>query len=202
VNDSVTIKKGESFAEFPIDIPGGQGTSIISVSAKGLVSGNSQITASSTASSLHVFTSGLIEPIPLNQEVQVKVFVDDDNADSVAGAKIIIKPGENVTTTTDLVRTGSDGSATFGLTALSGPEVTVDFELQGEGYIDGSDAIDMLVDYDPAKDGPIADIELPQELVYVIIGGIAVVAIVVALFLKKSKETIDDEEEPWEEEDI
>ena len=202
VDENVTIKQGESFAEFQIDIPGSQGTSIISASARGLVSDSSQITASSTASSLNIFTSGLNEPIPVNQEVQVNVFVDDDNADSVAGAKIIIKPGENVTTTTDLVRTGSDGSATFGLTALSGPEISVDFELQGEGYVDSSETIDILVDYDPAKDGPITELSLPSELVYVIIGGIAVVAIVVALFLKKSKETIDEEEEPWEDEDI
>ncbi|MFB5633886.1 MAG: hypothetical protein ACE5SV_03400, partial [Candidatus Nitrosomaritimum aestuariumsis] len=140
--------------------------------------------------------------IPRNEEIEVTVFVDDVNADSVAGAKVFIYPNENATTSTDLVRTGPDGSATFGLKALSGPEITIDFTLQSEGYIDSEESLDILVDHDPSAGGAIADIELPPELIYVIIGGIVVVAIVVALFLKKSKEPIEEEEEFWEEEDI
>jgi hypothetical protein len=201
VDDNVVIEKGNSFAEFLIDVPGNQGKSTISASARGVMSDSSAITASSTASSLNVFTSGLVEPIAVNQEIQVTVFVDDDNADSVAGAKIFITPNENATTSIDVIRTGPDGSATFGLTALSGPEISVDFDLQAEGYIDGSDSLNILVDYDPSKDS-IANLNLPQELVYVIIGGIAVVIVVVILFLKKSKEPMEDEEEPWEDDDI
>jgi hypothetical protein len=201
VDNDVVINQGESFTEFPIEIPGNAGSSIISVSAKGVVGDESQITASSTASSLSIFTSGLIEPIPVNQEIQVKVFVDDDFADSIAGARIMITPNENATTSVDVIRTGPDGSATFGLTALTGPEVSVDFTVQAEGYIDGDDSIDIIVDHDPA-DGAIANLNLPQELVYVIIGGIIIVIIVVVLFLKKSKEPMEDEEEPWEDDDI
>jgi hypothetical protein len=201
VDNDVTIKQGESFAEFPINIPGTAGSSTISASAKGVVGDATQITASSTASSLSIFTSGLIEPIPVNQEVQVMVFVDDDFADSIAGARILITPNENATTSVDMVRTGTDGSATFGLTALTGPEVSVDFVLQAEGYIDGEETLDIIVDHDPS-DGSLTSLNLPQELVYVIIGGIAVVIIVVVLFLKKSKEPMEDEEEPWEDDDI
>ena len=47
-----------------------------------------------------------------------------------------------------------------------------------------------------------AAVQLPPELVYVIIGGIAIVGVVVGLFLRKSKEPIDEEEEPCEDEDI
>jgi hypothetical protein len=201
VNNDATIKQGESFTEFPIEIPGNAGSSIISVSAKGVVSDESKITASSTASSLSIFTSGLVEPIPVNKEIQVKVFVDDDFAESISGARIMITPNENVTTSVDVIRTGPDGSATFGITALSGPEISLDFLVQAEGYIDGSDTLDIIVDYDPS-DGSITNLNLPQELVYVIIGGIVVVIVVVVLFLKKSKEPMEDEEEPWEDEDI
>jgi hypothetical protein len=201
VDNDVTIKLGESFTEFPIAIPGNAGSSTISVSAKGVVGDKATITASSTASSLSIFTSGLIEPIPVNQEIQVKVFVDDDFAESIAGARITIIPNENVTASIDMVRTGADGSATFGLTALTGPEVSVDFVLQAEGYIDGEETLDIIVDYDPS-DGSLTSLNLPQELVYVIIGGIVIVIIVVVLFLKKSKEPLEDEEEPWEDDDI
>ena len=64
-----------------------------------------------------------------------------------------------------------------------------------------TDSLDIIVDYDPSDD--LANVNLPPELVYVIIGGIAVVVIIVVLFLKKSKEPMEDEEEPWEDyEDI
>ena len=202
VDDSVIIKQGNSFAEFSFSVPGIQGSSTISATAKGVVGDEAQLTASSTASSLSVFTSGLVEPIPVNREIQVKVFVDDDDAESIAGARISITPNENATTTVDVIRTGPDGSATFGITALTGPEISIDFIVQAEGYIDGSDTLDIIVDYDP-NDGSLANVNLPTELVYVIIGGIVVVVIIVVLFLKKSKEPMEDEEEPWEEyEDI
>jgi hypothetical protein len=202
VGDMITIEKGNSHAEFSMDVVGSQGVSTISAAAKGMIGGSATISAKTTASAMSIFTSGLVEPIPVNEEIQVTVFVDDVNADSVAGAKVFIYPNENVTTSIDLVRTGPDGSATFGLTALTGPEVSVDFTLQSEGYIDSEESIDILVDHDPSAGGAIANLELPPELIYVIIGGIVVVAIVVALFLKKSKEPIEDEEEFWEEEDI
>ena len=201
VDDRLVIKQDESFTEFLIDITGTAGTSNIVAGAKGVVGNFAKITASSTASSLSIFTSGLVEPIPVNQEIQVKVFVDDDFGESIAGAKILIIPNENATTSTDLVRTDPDGSAIFGVTALTGPEITIDFDVQAEGYIDGSDSLEILVDYDPNTDS-IANVSLPPELVYVIIGGIAIVVIVVVLFLKKSKEPLEDEEEPWEDEDI
>ena len=200
VDDSVTIKQGDSFAEFSIEITGTAGSSNIIAAAKGVEANFAEITASSTASSLSVFTSGLVEPIPVNQEIQVKVFVDDDYAESIAGARISIIPDENATTSVDLIRTGPDGSATFGLTALTGPEISIDFVVQAEGYTDGEDSIDIIVDYDPSKGG-IANLNLPAELVYVIIGGIAVVIILIILFLRRSKEQVD-EEEYWEEEDI
>jgi hypothetical protein len=172
---------------------------MISSSARGVVGSESTVKTVTSSSSLSIFTSGLIEPMPVNEEIMVKIFVDDDVADSVAGATVRITPNANATTTVDVVRTGSDGSATFGLTALNGPEISLTFEATAEGYKDGRKILDIVVDTPP---GGVAEIQLPTELVYVIIGGIVIVAIVVALFLKKSKETLDEEEEPWEDEDI
>jgi hypothetical protein len=197
--EDAIIKKGESYVEFPITVTEKIGSSTISSSARGVVGSGSLIETSTSSSSLSVFTSGLIEPIPVNEEIQVKIFVDDDFADSVAGATVRITPDANVTTTTDVVRTGSDGSAVFGLEAINGPEVSVTFDITAQGYKDGHKVLDIIVDT-PASG--VQAVNLPTELVYVIIGGIAVVIIVVVLFLKKSKEPLDDEEEPWEDEDI
>jgi hypothetical protein len=198
-NQDAIIKKGESYAEFPIETKGKLGTSVISTSARGVVGTEYEVKTVTSSSELTVSTSGLQEPIPVNQEVQIKIFVDDGNSDSIAGAFIKINPNANATTSVDTIRTGSDGSATFGLTALNGPEIFVDFELTSPGYQDSKKTIPIMVDTPP---GGITEVQLPQELVYVIIGGIAVVVIVLVLFLKKSKEPIDEEEEPWEDDDI
>jgi hypothetical protein len=198
-NDDAIIKKGSSYAEFPLKTMDKLGSSIISSTARGVVGDDSTVKTVSSSSALEVFTSGLVEPIPVNQEIQVMIFVDDDVADSVAGATVNIIPDANATVSTDIVRTGPDGSATFGLTAINGPEISIDFTATAPGYKDGRDTLDILVD---TPIGGVAEINLPQELVYVIIGGIAVVIIVIVLFLKKSKEPMEDEEEPWEDDDI
>jgi len=198
-NEDAIIKKGESYAEFPIKTMEKLGSTVIFAGARGVVGTEIPIKTVTSSSALSVFTSGLNEPMPVNQEIQVMIFVDDDVADSVAGATVKIIPNANATVSTEVVRTGSDGSATFGLVALNGPEITLEFTATAAGYKGGQKTLDILVDT-PA--GGIAEVNLPQELVYVIIGGIAVVVIVVILFLKKSKEPMEDEEEPWEDEDI
>jgi len=198
-NQDAVIKKGDSYAEFPIDTTEKLGSAIISTSARGVVGTESEIKTVTSSSALSVFTSGLVEPMPVNEEVQVKIFVDDANANSIAGATIQIIPNANATTTVETIRTGPDGSATFGLIALNGPEISIDFESSAPGYQDGKQTVDIVVD---TPVGGVAEVVLPPELVYVIIGGIAIVIVLVVLFLKKSKEPIDEEEEPWEDEDI
>jgi len=193
----VTIKKGESFAEFTIKTKDKIGSSTISASARGVVGTETEIKTSTSSSRLSVFTSGLIEPMPLGQEIQVKIFVDNALSESVAGATVRITPNENATTTVDIVRTAADGGATFGLTALNGPEISIEFEASAPGYKDGGRILDIQVD---VPDKSLAEINA-EWIVYLIIGGIAVVAIVIGLFLKKSKEVVEEEEEPWEEVD-
>jgi len=193
----VTIKKGDSYAEFTIETKDKIGKVTITSSARGVVGTETEIKTTTSSSSLYVFTSGLIEPMPLGKEIEVKIFVDDVLAESVAGATVRIIPNENATTTVDVVRTAADGSATFGLVALSGPEITIEFAASAPGYKDGGKSIDILVD---VPEGSLAEINA-EWIVYLIIGGIAVVAIVIGLFLKKSKEVVEEEEEPWEEVD-
>jgi hypothetical protein len=200
-NVDAQIKKGMTFGKFPLETSDKLGSSQISANAKGMLGTTSSLKTVSSSSSLSVFTSGLIEPIPVKEEIQVKIFVDDDLAESVAGARVQIIPNANATVSTDLVRTGPDGSATFGLTALNGPQIQLKFAATAEGYKDGKQTLDIMVDT-PQGGVPVTDVNLPQELVYVVIGGIVVVVIVVVLFLKKSKENLEDEEEPWEDEDI
>ena len=198
-NQDAIISKGNSYGEFPIETKGAIGTSTISASAKGVVGAEQVVEAVTSSSSLTVSTSGVVEPIPVNEEILVKIFVDDANTNAITGATVHMTPNANVTLNTKTVRTGADGSATFALTALNGPIVSVDFQASSPGYQASTTAIDLTVDTPP---GGVVDVLLPTELVYVIIGGIGVVIVVVVLFLKKSKEPIDEEEEPWEDADI
>jgi hypothetical protein len=192
-----TIKKGDSYAEFTIETKDVLGKAMISSSARGVVGTETEITTTTSSSGLSIFTSGLVEPMPLGQEIQVKIFVDNALSESVAGAVVKIIPNENATTTVDVVRTTADGSATFGLVALNGPEISINFEASAPGYKDGGRTLGILVD---VPSGSLAEINA-EWIVYLIIGGIAVVAVVIGLFLKKSKEVIDEEEEPWEDVD-
>ena len=197
-NQDALIKKGQSYAQFPIETLG-LGESIISSSARGVVGSETPIKTVTSSSALTVYTSGLKEPMPVNEEVLVKIFVDDANDISIPGAIVKITPNANATANTESIRTGADGSATFGLTAVNGPEIEVDFEASSPGFQDSKTTIGIVVDTPP---GGLTEVKLPSELIYVIIGGIGIAGVAVVFFVKKSKEPIDDEEEPWEDDDI
>jgi len=198
-NQDAIIKKGTSYAEFPIETTGTLGSGILSASARGVVGSEIAINTVTSSSALTLYTSGLVEPIPVNEEIPVTIIVDDANGISIPGTTLQIIPNANATTNTETVRTGSDGSATFYLTALNGPEISIDFKASATGFQDSRETIGIVVDTPP---GGLTELKLPTELIYVIVGGMGVVAMAVVFFIKKSKEPIDDEEEPWEDDDI
>jgi hypothetical protein len=89
LDDSI-IPTGFSYATFPIKTTGLVGDSVISVSAKGVNGTSTIINTASSQTQLQIFTGGLSEEIPVNQPVEFKLFVDDENADSVSGASVKI----------------------------------------------------------------------------------------------------------------
>jgi hypothetical protein len=196
LDDSI-IPTGFSYATFPIKTTGLVGESIISVSAKGVNGTSTIINAASSQTQLQVFTGGLSEEISVNQPVEFKLFVDDDNADSVSGASIKIITDETATITPEVVRTSSDGSAIVSLTAFEGPDISFQIIATAEGYAEGKESFTVNVDA-PDKVFDSIDLELPEWIIYIVIGGILMVGVVVFMFLKKSKTTVDEE---WEDED-
>jgi len=127
------------------------------------------------------------------------LFVDDENAESVSGVSIKIVSEDDILITPDVVRTSSDGSATVSLTAFEGPLISFDIIATAEGYAEGKNTFTVNVDA-PEKIFDSIDLELPEWIIYIAIGGILMVGVVVFLFLKKSK--VDLEEEWEEEEDL
>jgi len=195
--DDAIIPTGSSYATFPIITTGSIGNAIISASAKGVNGTSSVINTASSQSGLKIFTGGLDNEIPVDEPVEFKLFVDGENAESVSGASIKIITDDNALITPDVVRTSSDGSAVVSLTAFSGPNISFDIIATAEGYAEGSNTFTVNVD-SPEKVFDAIDLELPEWIIYIVIGGILMVGVIVVMFLKKSK--IDLEEE-WEEDE-
>ncbi len=197
INDAV-IPAGLSYAIFPIETTGEIGNSIISASAKGMIGTNDEISTDSSLTQLKIFTSGLDELIPVDKPVEIKLFIDDENAESVAGASIKIETDGNSLVNPDVVRTGPDGSAIVSLTATNGPSISLNLIATAEGYSEGKDTLTISVD-SPDKTLNAVDLQLPEWIVYVIIAAILLIGVLVVLFLKKSKAPLEEE---WEEEEI
>jgi len=195
IDDSI-IPAGSSYTTFPIKTTGSVDNAIISASAKGVNGTSSVINAASSQLQLQISTGNLMDVVNVDVPVEFRLFVDDENLDSVSGTSIkIIPKGEGVITP-EVVRTNSDGSAIVSLTAFDGPNISFDIIATAEGYAEGKDSFTVNVD-SPEKTFNAIDLELPEWIVYLVIGGILMVGVVVFMFLKKSKA---DLEEDWEEE--
>ena len=195
--DDAVIPKGSSYATFPIKTTGNIGNAIISASAKGVNGTSFPINTASSQMQLQVFTGGLDNEIIADNPIEFRLFVDDENAESVPGASLKIITKGDAVISPEVVRTSSDGSAIVSLTAFDGPNISFDIIATAEGYAEGKDSFTVNVD-SPDKTFSGIDLELPEWIVYLVIGGILMIGVVVFMFLKKSKA---DLEEDWEEEE-
>jgi len=195
--DDAVIPSGISYAKFPILTTGSIGQSTIFASAQGVMGTELDLTTSSSLNQLKIFTSGLSDQILADQQIEIKLFVDDENAESVSGASVKIITDENSLVIPDVIKTNSDGSAIFSLTAFEGPNISFDIIATAEGYAEGKDTFTVNVDTSQRMFDAI-DLELPEWIIYILIGGILMVVVLVFMFLKKSK---TDLEEEWEDEE-
>lgn len=196
--DDATIPMGMSYATFPIKTTGSIGDALISASAKGVNGTSIVINTASSQDQLQVFTGGLSEEILVDEPTEFRLFVDDENAESVSDVSIKITSDDDILITPDVVRTSSDGSAIVSLTAFEGPSISFDIIATAEGYAEGMDTFTVNVDAsDQVFD--VIDLELPEWIIYIVIGGILMVGVVVFMFLKKSKGDLEEELEEEEE---
>ena len=82
-------------------------------------------------------------------------------------------------------------------TAFEGPDISFDIIATAEGYAEGQDIFTVNVDA-PEKIFDSIDLELPEWIIYIVIGGVLMVGVVVFMFLKKSKTNLEEE---WEDEE-
>ena len=195
--DDAVIPSGISYETFPILTTGSIGQSTIFASAQGVIGTEIDLRTISSLNQLKIFTSGLGDQISVDQQIEIKLFVDDENAESVSGAYVKIITDENSLVIPDVIKTKSDGSAIFRLTAFEGPDISFEIIATAEGYAEGKDTFTVNVDTSQRMFNAI-DLELPDWIIYIFIGGILMVGVVVFMFLKKSKTNL---EEDWEDEE-
>ena len=194
--DDAVIPSGISYETFPILTTGSIGQSTIFASAQGVIGTEIDLRTISSLNQLKIFTSGLGDQISVDQQIEIKLFVDDENAESVSGAYVKIITDENSLVIPDVIKTNSDGSAIFSLTAFEGPNISFEIIATAEGYAEGKNTFTVNVDTSQRMFNPI-DLELPEWIIYILIGGILMVGVVVFMFLKKSKTDLED----WEDEE-
>lgn len=192
VLDDAVIPMGNSYSTFPIKTTGTIGTSTIHASAKGVNGTTSIINTASSQTQLKVFTGGLATEIKVDEPTEFRLFVDDENAESVPNASLKIVTADDALITPGEVRTGSDGSAIVSLTAFEGPDISFEIIATAEGYAEGKDSFTVNVDA-PQNAFNAIDVEFPEWIIYIVIGGILVVGVVVFMFLKKSKADLEEE---------
>lgn len=197
VIDDAVIPAGLSYISFPIETTGSIGNSVIHASAKGVSGTSYPIDTASSQTQLMISSGGLASEIKADETLEFRLFVDDENAQSVPNALLKIITEDDVLINPDVVRTSSDGSAIVSLTAFEGPSISFDIIATAEGYAEGQDSFTVNVDA-PEKTFDAIDLELPEWIIYIVIAGILMVGAVVFMFLKKSKTDIEEE---WEEED-
>ena len=195
--DDAVIPSGISYETFPILTTGSIGQSTIFASAQGVIGTEIDLRTISSLNQLKIFTSGLGDQISVDQQIEIKLFVDDENAESVSGAYVKIITDENSLAIPDVIKTKSDVSAIFRLTAFEGPDLSFEIVSPAEGYAEGKDTFTVNVDTSQRMFNAI-DLELPDWIIYIFIGGILMVGVVVFMFLKKSKTNL---EEDWEDEE-
>lgn len=194
------IPEGKSYVTFPIFTNDKLGNTLISSNAKGILGSEVEIDVSSSLAKLKIFTSGLDTPIAENEFRELKLFVDDENAESVDGALINLETDSNITITPSNVRTGADGSATVNLQAINGPQGILTIFASAEGYADGEETFTLDVISPPTTSIGTIELELPEFTLYFVLAAIGVIISMVVVFLRKKNTT--NEEEYEEELDI
>ena len=197
----IAIPEGKSYEEFPIGISGKTGVTKIIANANGIIGTESSIRVTSFLTKMSISSGTLPEPIILGEAQELKLYVDSESLEPLAGIELTIKPGANATITPTKIKTESDGSAKVHVTANGGKQVSFEVYASSEGFVEDQQSFSFDVDSSQVIQEEMNVLGLPEWVVYVGIAAIIVIAGVLTLFFKKPKQNLE-EEEIYEDEDI
>jgi len=201
IPEHVTIEQFSSYATFPIIPNGERGDAQIYASVKGVLGSDAKISTDSNHPKLNIFADGLEGPLEIGEPVELKLFVDDQFADSVSGVSLKFVTGEDVTISPAETRTNNEGAASIELTAQKGPMVSVKVIAIAEGFVEAQQTFDYQVNDSGSE--ALAALGLPDWVIYVGLAAVVGIVAVLVVFLRKPKPLSEDEEDDYDyEEDI
>ncbi|MEX2060008.1 MAG: hypothetical protein WD966_02960 [Nitrosopumilaceae archaeon] len=198
IPEYVTISQGNSYATFPISSNGENGDATIGANIKGVLGSQTKISTVSNESKLKIFADGITAPLNIGEPTELKIFIDDENAESVPGAMIKFVTAPGVTVTPANTRTDETGMANVDITANEGELVSIEILASASGYSDGKESFDYTV---AGSSGNSLALGLPEWVVYVGVAAMIGIVAVIVVFLKKPKSENPEDEEEYEYED-
>ena len=197
----VDIQDGTSYTEFPIQVNGKQGKLNLSVNANGVVGSSGGLEIKSFLNKLSINTGAIEEPIPPGESLEVNIYVDSEKLEPIKGAELRIE-GNNASITPVNIKTQDDGSAKIHLTAGNEPTVSFQVFATAEGYVEEQRNFEFTVDAAQIQPEETLVLGLPEWVLYVGLAAIGVIVAAIVVFLKKPKQSLEDEEDEIFEEDI
>ncbi len=199
----ITISEGTTYGIFEIFTNGRIGKAEISANANGVLGSMDGFFVKSFLTKLKISTGSIKEPIQPGEPIELKLYIDDQNLESVEGATIKITSDSNTIITPANIKTEKDGSARIFFTASPEfPSISLDVFASAEGYVDEQKTFQISVNTDADSLDSLV-LGFPEWIVYLAVAAILVIGAIMFIFLKKPKQVEDDEyEEIYENEDI
>lgn len=189
IPDFVTIPAGKSFVEFPISTTK-DGETSIAASGKGIVGAESNISVKTLVTKLKISLGSVAEPVLFEQPTQMKIYVDDEDDNSVGGAKVRIVSADS-TVTPEIVTTSADGSATVQFNAKKADKMSLQILASAEGYSEDSEQVEFAV----TQVVEAKKTELPDWIIYGAIAGVIAIGGGIFAFLRDPKRKQQEDED-------
>ncbi|MEM2159950.1 MAG: hypothetical protein QXN55_03235, partial [Candidatus Nitrosotenuis sp.] len=144
---------------------------------------------------LKISLGSVEEPVLMDKPTQMKIYVDDEEENSVGGATIRIVSTDS-SVTPEVLTTSDDGSATIQFNALKSPRMSLQILASAEGYTEDSKAVEFQV----AEVVETKKTELPDWVIYGAIAGVVAIGGGIFAFLRdpKKKKLQEDEDEIYD----
>lgn len=189
IPDYITIPMGHSYAEFPIDTKGKEGLVTLDATAKGIVGAKEELETKSPVTKLKVSIGSVNEPLQVDQPTELKIYVDDEEQNSVGGATLRVVSDDS-SISPNVVTTSNDGSAVIKLNAKQAPKMSLQVLASAEGFTGEEKTFEFEV-------SPVVDeskTELPEWVIYAGVGAVVAIGAGMFLGLRKPKKQEDEDE--------
>ncbi len=190
VPDSVIIPKGSSSADFVVRTKDNNGLFNLTATANGIVSDTVGMQTKSVVTKLKISIGSVVEPIPVDQPTELKIYVDDENANAMNGVTVKIL-SNNSAVTPDTITTSADGSAIIKFNPKTSPKAYLQILAYAQGFDDEEKTFDFTVQPSVVEEKN----EIPQWIIYAGVGAVAAIVAGMIFVLRKPKLQLEDEED-------